>query len=795
MGNTSTRESRPPFGPPPRHGRGPSGSGDGRDPYEIAGSSRQHRGSRPDLSFLGISTNERDVPQLELRRETKQEREARKREKERLMRIKERERSMKEEHVDGGYLVTQGVYVGPEDFSKPVVRQLMIERKLAPFWKGLNDFSESWVEHQIVAAVRGMSIPAADEIPPELEYKLTPKPQSEQQILERNINSLTVPISSRSQSFNSDSSRPTSPHGRSSPAPSPSASHIFRSRAKTLASLGASKSSSSPDTSPREHKLPNDPFVNGQPIEAYLYKEAIECPICFLYYPRYLNRTRCCDQPICSECFVQIKRPDPHPPEHEQRDPNAPRTEGEEEMSIDGQLVSEPASCPFCVQPEFGVTYSPPPFRRGLTYAPSNGFHPLAANSSTASSSSSLATGTLKSLPTGTRRRATSLSADDPTVITTDRIRPDWAQKLAAARAHAARRAAAATALHTAAYLVNNNSGNSNDQRSTGSANRRSLLRRGTGTDSPSSRTSSPHVITLAHLAERRAITDHGNESNEPGTNLAPRRASSRRSRIEELEEMMMMEAIRLSLAAEEERRKKEEKEAKKAAKRREKEAKKAEKQASRSNIYSNNASSVALAAEDSGSQGKFESPAAQDDMATNKGKGIDRLPPSLAPSDFAATATSSSAKAPKLDVKLSDDEQLFSSLNPSSSADPTRRVHLRQLSSASSSNSSLVESSSGDQIGPSHQHHEASSSLEPLYSFQSLAGVVDEEDKSCGSHHDGDVKQDCSQQQSEFDTAKIADSGKQTDSTPERRSLDSKEVKTRSTEVLPESSPMSTAS
>lgn len=38
---------------------------------------------------------------------------------------------MKEEHVDGGYLVTQGVYVGPEDFSKPVVRQLMV--KLSDF--------------------------------------------------------------------------------------------------------------------------------------------------------------------------------------------------------------------------------------------------------------------------------------------------------------------------------------------------------------------------------------------------------------------------------------------------------------------------------------------------------------------------------------------------------------------------------------------------------------------------------------------------------------------------------------
>ena len=83
--------------------------------------------SRADLSFLGIgSSSERDLTTLETRRETKQDREARRLERERLAREKERERSMREEHVDGGYLVTQGVYVGPEDFNKAVVRQLMV---------------------------------------------------------------------------------------------------------------------------------------------------------------------------------------------------------------------------------------------------------------------------------------------------------------------------------------------------------------------------------------------------------------------------------------------------------------------------------------------------------------------------------------------------------------------------------------------------------------------------------------------------------------------------------------------
>lgn len=43
-----------------------------------------------------------------------------------MAREKERERSIREENVDGGFLVTQGVYTGIEDYSKAVVRQLMV---------------------------------------------------------------------------------------------------------------------------------------------------------------------------------------------------------------------------------------------------------------------------------------------------------------------------------------------------------------------------------------------------------------------------------------------------------------------------------------------------------------------------------------------------------------------------------------------------------------------------------------------------------------------------------------------
>lgn len=75
------------------------------------------------MSFLGIGSSSAETPE---RRETKQEREARKLEKERVARIKERARSIREEHVDGGFLVTMGVYTGAEDFNKSIVRQMMV---------------------------------------------------------------------------------------------------------------------------------------------------------------------------------------------------------------------------------------------------------------------------------------------------------------------------------------------------------------------------------------------------------------------------------------------------------------------------------------------------------------------------------------------------------------------------------------------------------------------------------------------------------------------------------------------
>ncbi|KAL7932544.1 hypothetical protein V8C35DRAFT_77450 [Trichoderma chlorosporum] len=729
MGNTNTKESRSDY---PEDGRGRRFDM-GDTSRGVLGDPRIQlmRAERGGFLSLGPSSGSRsrDRPDAPFEhRETKQEREARKLERERVQRAQDRERSIREEHVDGGYLVTMGTYVGTEDFNKIVVRQLQIERKMAPFWRGLNDWSDNWAEHQLIAAARGLPVPAADAPPdPDLIPRLPPPPDS---LPTQNLSSLTVEMGPRTLSTASDLSGSGS--GSALPSPStagPSRGSIKpRARALAAALSGGSRNTSSTDLSPKEINLPHDPFVNGQPLEVHLYKDASECPICFLTYPPYLNHTRCCDQPICSECFVQIKRADPHLPEHhpdgQARDPN----EGLSAEDPPEMLISEPSACPYCQQPEFGVTYEPPPFRRGLAFSSPN----IALNTAM-SSQSSLSSTLAPAPPTAGRRRAHSLSANAPNVITTDRIRPDWATKLASARAHQARRAAAATALHTAAFLIGGNESRSRIR--TGR-----FSRRNTSTNSGGTTTPGGHNGGAADTPEGQEPTERSSSRNPDGT---------RRTRMEELEEMMFMEAIRLSLAAEEERKRKVEKVLLKEAKKREKEREKAERKALKKQakdpyaggISGASGSSLSLglgrkrgnsAASNlrleltlqSGSTSASQSTKASDsphqdtkaEHPGDKGKGIEREP------QPGATETTSSASLPI----------------PTSSS--RGGSHLRHMSNASSLGSSLGDSPTGSLSGQGPGDSDAAKRLsmgnrsdsgdgetesEPMFNFSSLAEIV----------------------------------------------------------------------
>lgn len=441
---------------------------------------------------------------------------------------------------------------------------------------------------------------------------------------------------------------------------------------------------------------------------------------------------------------MQIKRPDPHPPEH--HDPA--NSDAPSEPQEEGALVSEPAACPFCVQPEFGVTYEPPPFRRGIVYA-NQAQHSLASAASAMSSTSSLGSQGLSSPPAPARRRATSLAATDSHVITTDRVRPDWAKKLADARAHALRRAAAATALHNAAYMMGNLQ--ASDSRGFMGRRRRTMF----VNDSPSSsghhtpRRDADNINTLLSMGP-------GDRARHGSDDLLPGRQSSRRvGRLEDLEELMMMEAIRLSLAAEEERKRKEEKEAAKEAKKEEKkkakEARKAEKNARKSGFFPH----PAFDTEDQANSGS---------SSVGKGKAVDRPGPSLGFNPLTEPTSTLNASSSKDDpqrhleqsraqIQNQTSNSSTSPFDPFSDPPPPRAV-LRSLSNASSSASSFAESyqgslqaaggfaASGSSFEPSPNasglslNREEKNSphgtpgTEPMFNFRSLAAVITDEER-----------------------------------------------------------------
>jgi hypothetical protein len=64
-----------------------------------------------------------------------------------------------DETVDFGHLVPHGVYTGVRDWNQSIVGQLIVARKLAPFYRPLEDYEESWTEDQILAARKELPDP------------------------------------------------------------------------------------------------------------------------------------------------------------------------------------------------------------------------------------------------------------------------------------------------------------------------------------------------------------------------------------------------------------------------------------------------------------------------------------------------------------------------------------------------------------------------------------------------------------------------------------------------------------
>lgn len=87
-----------------------------------------------------------------------------------------------ETRVDQGYLTPHGIYTGPHDWNQHVVGQLILERRLAPFYRPLEEFDNTWDDERILANRRG---PEGEPEPPVQEShkhaKAHPRPIKEVQ--------------------------------------------------------------------------------------------------------------------------------------------------------------------------------------------------------------------------------------------------------------------------------------------------------------------------------------------------------------------------------------------------------------------------------------------------------------------------------------------------------------------------------------------------------------------------------------------------------------------------------------
>ncbi|KAI5953413.1 SIP5 [Candida jiufengensis] len=348
------------------------------------------------------------------------------------------------ENVDGGYLAPYGTYKSNLDYDCDIVRSLIINRQISPFFTPLQDFDDDWTDDELCILLSQLTLHALEE-PEELnDYE------------EDDLDNHKIHKSSNYYKRQEE-----------------------KAKLKSLISniKDIQKQEENKFIEAKQQQVTKN--LPSRDLLLKLYRNPSECPICFLYYPKHLNISRCCIQPICTECFVQIKRLDPHPP-HD--DPSNQQV-GEQPHS----LISEPASCPYCAMPDFGITYDAPldihtgiggilpgDYKLSNTISEescitdeedSNNSTPKRFGSPTSPPPTNQNQSMMNKVLKKPTKRRTSIAANNPGVITIDQIRPDWENNLNSARNKLARKAATASAIHASNLIIENSSGGGGDRR------------------------------------------------------------------------------------------------------------------------------------------------------------------------------------------------------------------------------------------------------------------------------------------------------------------------------------------
>ena len=163
-----------------------------------------------------------------------------------------------EETVDFGYLVPQGgIYPSvPRDWNQAIVGQLIVHRKLAPFYRPLEDYQENWDDERILAS---RSRSPQDGVS-----------ASEDAGAGASSNNNATISASASVVTGSGADSGTSPP----PPSSTSFSHAPHHQSATSALRHAAGKSASRSSQANKELQRN--------LEALVYRGAVDCPICFL---------------------------------------------------------------------------------------------------------------------------------------------------------------------------------------------------------------------------------------------------------------------------------------------------------------------------------------------------------------------------------------------------------------------------------------------------------------------------------------------------------------------------------
>ncbi|KAI8973535.1 hypothetical protein BDF20DRAFT_882906 [Mycotypha africana] len=440
-----------------------------------------------------------------------------------------------EDLVDLGTVFPNGLYTATEqDYDARIVRKLIIQRKIAPFYKGLPDAPEPVTPTITTTAADTNNIASLETATSSTGTSNT------NDIHSGNDNNSNIPTPSTTITV---SSTPDITKLIPKPVPQRSAS------SSSLLEVSAARTKNTYNNKPlpgrprsQSHSKVNDvsydPYAERKKAfvekmkqrEKMLYNDAVECPICFLYYPANINYSRCCDQPICTECFVQIHRPLDAP--------------------------SQPATCPYCMEENYGIIYEPP------AWSEKNPQQHGRARSSSHSSMSGTRHTTSGIGETNIPRRA-SVDYKDPDVVLVDHIRPNWnkalASKVQSGRTTVSRRnsvSAANTSLTSS--LAATSSTNNNNNRSTNNRSRHNNFFSRSSSSNSNSNSSGNNGGTTRGALSSLFVTRPGRSASSAAAAEYNQYLSNMRVSNMDLEDWMVMEAIRLSLAEQEERERKE---------------------------------------------------------------------------------------------------------------------------------------------------------------------------------------------------------------------------------------------